>query len=157
MRAQLSMEFILLFTLTFVVFLILVGVAISGFSDRSQDSALEATDALTSSLALHLDLISRGPGAVTYTFLLPKKLDDQSYTLQFGSSGIIIVRIEDAGVVSMRRTIPFELDSLTPGVVIAGSEDQATISVDLLPEDPLCEIGIERDAAGYLKVIVDDC
>lgn len=155
-RAQLSMEFILLFTLTFVVFLILVGIAISGFSDQSQDSSIRAADSLASSIALHLDMIGRGPGDVTYVFPLPNKIDEQNYSVEFRDSGLVLVRIIGSDVVSVRPTLPFGLSG-NALETSDGGEEGRLLQINRASDDPAdCTFLIER-VTGALQVKVDDC
>lgn len=117
MRAQASMEFILIFVLAFFVFIVALALGLNvilGFDNPSDDARL-----ILETISIHASTIERitGPDdSATIRFTLPKTIDGVTYTIESQpiASDRSTVLIRDSEGNSLASTVTRELSVSIP-------------------------------------------
>lgn len=148
MRGQLSMEFVLVFVFSMLVFIILFGFVVSGFSDQEEARLINRAESLSRHLALTIDLIATGPAEASYEFTFPPQIGGLGYEVEIRER-MVFVTIDEMGI---RTPHPIRTISLA-GAFEADPEDHAKIHIEPGAE---CSVIISR-TTDETEVIVDDC
>ena len=150
MRGQLSMEFVLVFVFSMLVFVILFGLFVSGFADQEQVRIANRAEGLSRHLALTIDLIESGPSQATYEFTFPPNLGGFGYTVEV-LERFVFVTVDGSDI---RSTHPIRQVALSGDALdTTGTYDVLRLTID--PQGAPCQLTIAKD--GDTEVSADDC
>ena len=146
-RGQQSMEFILIFVFSLIIFVLLFGMILSGLTDQEEARLMSRINGLSHSLVQTIDLIDAGPSDAHYTFTFPETLDGHAYSVEFRERTILV----RSGDLERIRSSPQIALIGDPGVVDTSIEPAVVLS--LSSGMPPCSITI-RKRAGTTEVDV---
>ena len=148
-RGQQSMEFILIFAFSMIVFIILAGVAASSFSNQETNRLANQAENVARTFSLTLDLLSSGPADATYDFAFPPYINGRPYTVEIRESSTLII------VEGVRVLRPGPRIDMIAGDLASSEAGESYARFDVGPDSPCTSVTITKSTS--LEVAVNEC